>query len=50
MFFNEYVTDIERHLSALFVAGMNLIVLYKAHPEITLVDCTYKTNRCNIHS
>jgi len=33
-----------KRLERLFFAHPNAVALYKQHPNVVLVDCTYKTN------
>jgi ABC-type Fe2+-enterobactin transport system substrate-binding protein len=50
-----YVNPKTKRLERLFFAHPNAVTLYKQHPDVVLVDCTYKTNwfqmpLCNIAS
>jgi hypothetical protein len=46
-------TDLQGHVTQLFFAYRPSLALFKAYPEVLLIDCTYKTNcyhmpLCNI--
>src|SRR6202011_6032049 len=41
----EYVNPKTNRLKRLFFAHLDAVVIYKQHPNIVLMDCTYKTNR-----
>jgi hypothetical protein len=43
-----YCNPITNRLERLFFAHPDAIALYKQHPDILLLDCTYKTNRFRI--
>jgi hypothetical protein len=40
-----YVNPKTKRLKRLFFAHPDSIEIYKKHPEVVLLDCTYKTNR-----
>src|SRR3982074_3044975 len=40
-----YCNPVTNQLECLFFAHPDAIALYKQHPEVLLLDCTYKTNR-----
>jgi histone-lysine N-methyltransferase SETD2 len=43
-----YETDAGGHITHFFIAPRASICLFKAHPDVMLMDCTYKTNRFNM--
>lgn len=49
VFFSEYVTDSENRLTTLFIAYNDSVALYKKHPNVVLIDCTYKTTGTTWH-
>ena len=40
-----YINPKTKRLERLFFAYPDAVKLYKQHPDIVLLDCTYKTNR-----
>ncbi len=44
-FIVRHLLDQEGHLHHLFFAHRSSLELFKAHPEVLLLDCTYKTNK-----
>jgi hypothetical protein len=40
-----YTNPESRRLERLFFAHLDAVKIYKEHPNIVLLDCTYKTNR-----
>jgi hypothetical protein len=49
MNFDDYVWNVQSspdgHVTHLFFAHKGSLELYRAYPEVLLIDCTYKTNR-----
>jgi hypothetical protein len=47
-FWSRWSVDDEFHCNLLFMAHRKMIKLYRRHPDVLLLDCTYKTNRFNL--
>jgi MULE transposase domain len=47
-YFHEFKTDTIGRITHVFFAHPDSLLLLKSHPDVLLMDCTYKTNRFKI--